>query len=124
MTRSLLALLLAAAAAHAQPRQPKLKLVSLELAPLEVCSGAGQPASWRDASDAFTFAAHPTAWHDQQELAAANLAPLAGVVFDGAHVRLLLVGIPALTPPALTLRYSGIHTGWTLRWPHCSIQTP
>lgn len=93
--------------------------ITLQLEPLPPCEEWAQPEGWRDASNAFVFAAHPTAWHDQQELAAANMPSLVSFVFLGPHPRFLLLGFPGPLPAALTLRYSGAHTGWTLRWPHC-----
>ena len=110
--------LLAATSARADPSW--MKPLMLQLEPLPQCDAWAQPGGWRDASDAFVFAAHPTAWHDMEELhAAAALEPLVGFVLFGDHPRLLVLGYPRALPSALTLRYSGVHTGWTRRWPNC-----
>ena len=98
--------------------------LSLQLTPpqvsLQTCLLQAQPFGWRDASDPMVFAMHPLAWHDMEESAAANLAPLVNLGLDGSRLRLFLLGAPAVTQRRLTLRWAGPHTGWTLRWPFCA----
>src|SRR5438270_6669398 len=60
-------------------RAPVRHVVDLALAaaPAEgVCTAVAAPLQWPDASDAWTFAEHPTARLDDQELAAAQLRGL------------------------------------------------
>jgi hypothetical protein len=85
------------------------------LAPEEqVCAGVLAPLPWRDASDAWSFAAGPTARLDEHELWAANsLVPLAAVRYAGGGLHLILVGFPAQTP----IRFTA--AGWRPRWPFC-----
>ena len=85
------------------------------LAPEEqVCAGVLAPLPWRDASDAWTLAAGPTARLDQQELwAATSLAPLLTIRYAAGGLHLVLAGFPAETP----IRFTA--AGWRPRWPFC-----
>ena len=109
MMPAIASLLLASAPLSLQLDTPQVSL--------QTCTLEAQPFAWRDASDPAVFAMHPLAWHDMQELAAANLAPLVSVAIDGSRLRLFVLGAPAMSEHRMTLRWAGPHTGWTVRWP-------
>jgi hypothetical protein len=111
-----IAILLLVAAPQAGAAGPvNLAASETTLAPEEqVCAGVLAPLPWRDASDAWTFAAGPTARLDEHELwAATSLAPLATIRYAAGGLHLVLFGFPAETPIRLTA------AGWRPRWPFC-----
>lgn len=90
-------------------------VTEMPLAPEEqICAGMLAPLPWRDPSDAWSFAAGPTARLDEHELWAANsLAPLLAIRYVAGGLHLVLLGFPAETP----IRFTA--AGWRPRWPFC-----
>ena len=78
-----------------------------------ICVAAAQPNPWPDPSDAWTFAAHPTARYDSQELASAQLRGLVALGFESGALRLDVLGAPVARHLELT------QDGWCARWPFC-----
>ena len=110
-------------AAQAQPAGA-IRALNLVIAPRRICALDLQPAAWRDASDGLAREMRPAAWQDSEELASINLRPLVDLSVANRRLRVLLFGTPIDDKPALTLRYAGANTGWTLRWPYCSGVEP
>jgi hypothetical protein len=111
-----IAFLLLLAAPMARAADPvSLSTSETPLAPEEqVCAGVLAPLPWHDASDAWSFAAGPTARLDEHELWAANsLVPLLAIRYAAGGLHLVLVGFPAQTP----IRFTA--AGWRPRWPFC-----
>jgi hypothetical protein len=111
-----IAILLVVAAPLAGAAEPvSITASETTLAPEEqFCAGVLAPLPWRDASDAWTLAAGPTARIDEHELwAATSLAPLAAIRYAAGGLHLVLVGFPAATP----IRFTA--AGWRPRWPFC-----
>ena len=109
----LVGLALGAPLVRAQPAAPPVPAqMRLSLAPEEhVCLGPVVP--WHDPSDPLFFATGPTARLDQHELWAGGLAPLVAVRYDGAAVRLVVLGAPMQTRIDLS------HFSLRSRWPFC-----
>lgn len=121
MARSSIALVSAlCAAATALPAGAQLstraRLESLVLAaePEVLCAAPLSLLAWADPSDARTFAVHPTARLDDQELAAAHFRDLLELAIVGGLPRLYVVGAPVGTPLPWFSSF-----GWRVRWPFC-----
>ena len=98
-------------AQHAPARALEL---SLDNAVVEhACPGALIPSQWGDSSDAFFFAAGPTARLDEEELHAGVLSPLLNLRLVQGAMHLFVIGSPLRSG----LRFTSL--GWKPRWPFC-----